>query len=56
MRLYAHDYVWGCQDRREFAPAPGATSLAWLIDHMRRALAAARAAETARRIGRPGPA
>lgn len=51
MRQYAHDYVWGCQDRREIATAPGEAILRLLIEALRRALAAVRAAE-ARRRGR----
>lgn len=37
MRMYAHDYVWGVQDRREISPAPGAELLAFLIDCATRA-------------------
>ncbi|MFO7856671.1 MAG: hypothetical protein R6V44_15910 [Paracoccaceae bacterium] len=49
MRQYAHDYVWGCQDRREIATAPGEATLRLLIEALRRAIAALRAAEARRR-------
>ncbi|HKK35078.1 MAG TPA: hypothetical protein VJ994_02175 [Paracoccaceae bacterium] len=52
MRQYAHDYVWGCQDRREIATAPGEATLRRLIEALRRAVAAVRAAG-ARRRNRP---
>ena len=45
MRMYAHDYVWGVQARREFSPAPGEMFLGQLID---RAVRAARRLRPAR--------
>lgn len=45
MRMYAHDHVWGCQDRRGFADPPGS----FLIDVARAvALWAAKAVADAR--------
>ena len=56
MRMYAHDYVWGVQDRRAH-PAPGfglidAALWLWLWLHLR--LRRAAASRSRRAVFRPG--
>ena len=52
MRMYAHDYVWGVQDRRTH-PAPGfglIDAALWLHRRLRRAAAS----RSRRAVFRPG--